>query len=99
MKESKFQPGDLVRHVSYYVEGALLLVELSGELGDFDYTWHALGPRGICLVWESNLTLISRGSDRAPAQGAPPGPSNKGLPGPLSGPPCILTGDPPGGGV
>ena len=60
--ESKFQPGDLVRHVTGYVEGALLLVELSTEpdARDFDYTWHALGPRGMLLVWESNLTLISR---------------------------------------
>ena len=71
MKESKFQPGDLVRHV---IERALLLVELSGELGDFDYTWHALGPRGMLLVWESNLTLISRGERQGPCTGGSSGP-------------------------
>ena len=75
MKESKFQPGDLVHHASTSglagceFRGALLLVELStdsrsrgstGRTSDFDYTWHALGPRGMLLVWESNLTLINR---------------------------------------
>ena len=74
MKESKFQPGDLVSHVTGYVEGALLLVELSGELGDFDYTWHALGPQGMLLVWESNLTLISRGERQGPCTGGSSGP-------------------------
>ena len=73
--ESKFQPGDLVHHASTSglagceLRGALRLVELStdaagristGRTSDFDYTWHALGPRGMLLVWESNLTLMSR---------------------------------------
>ena len=80
MKESKFQPGDLVSHASTSglagceFRGTLLLVELStdaearlstGRTSDFDYTWHALGPRGMLLVWESNLTLISRGQTLA----------------------------------
>ena len=75
MKESKFQPGDLVRHVTGYVEGALLLVELStGRTSDFDYTWHALGPRGMLLVWESNLTLINREERQGPCTGGSSGP-------------------------
>ena len=66
--ESKFQPGDLVRHrcngmpgiVELRLRGPLLLVECLTYAGNINRTWHALGPRGLVSVWESNLTLISR---------------------------------------
>ena len=66
--ESKFQPGDLVRHrsngipdiVELRLRGPLLLVECLPWPTDINHTWHALGPRGMVSVWESNLTLISR---------------------------------------
>ena len=64
--ESKFQPGDLVRHRSTVgpsppaFRGPLLLVESLTYAGNINHTWHALGPRGMVSVWESNLTLISR---------------------------------------
>ena len=75
MKESRFQPGDLVRHrvndlstppphLRPGVRGSLLLIELysrdSKNVDPAGYTWRALGPRGMVSVWESNLTLISR---------------------------------------
>ena len=76
MKESKFQPGDLVRHAPPGIDdvapllstiakyrGPLLLVELYSERNGHRWgnaAWYALGPRGEVSVWESNLTLISR---------------------------------------
>ena len=63
MKESQFQPGDLVRETPDIGghRGTLLLVELQQSNAWLaDINWHALGPRGMVSVWESRLTLISR---------------------------------------